>query len=160
MNHQAGVGKKVMNGYSRITAFVALLVFAALGSAHEAAAQSADVEAIKDVIQSAYIDGLQSNGSRDDIRAGFHPSFVMKVYREGEIPNVAIEDWIGRLPPEGQGPDHTVTAEFPEVHVAGMAAVAAVRVMHDGDLVFTDFMSLYRFPEGWRIVAKIFNNET
>ena len=124
-------------------------------------AQSAhhDADAIRSVVMSAYIDGLQKNGSRDDIRAGFHPGFVMKVYNEGETTDVTIEDWIARLPAEGQAPDHDVTAEIPNVSVSGLAAVAQVNVNFDGEHVYTDYMSLYRFPEGWRIVAKIFNTE-
>ena len=118
-----------------------------------------DAEEIRSVIMSAYIHGLQSNGSRNDIRAGFHPEFVMKVLGEGAVTNVTIEDWIGRLPPEGQAPDRTITADIPTVDVAGDAAVARVLVHYDGEHVFTDYMSLYRFPEGWRIVAKIFNRE-
>lgn len=118
-----------------------------------------DTEEIRSVIMSAYIHGLQSNGSRDDIRSGFHPDFVMKVLGEGSITNVTIEQWIGRLPPEGQSPDYTVTADIPTVDIAGDAAVARVLVHYDDEHVFTDYMSLYRFPEGWRIVAKIFDRE-
>ena len=59
----------------------------------------------------------------------------------------------------GQVPDRVVSAEIPTVDIAGNAAVARAQVYYDGEHVFTDYMSLYRFPEGWRIVAKIFNNE-
>lgn len=135
-------------------------------AAAEAAAETAapatanpDAEQIRDVIASAYIDGLHKNGDRADIRAGFHPSFVMKVLRDGEISDVAIEDWIGRLPPEGEVSDREVTHTVPNVDIAGRAAVARVEVEVNGEPVFTDFMSLYRFDEGWRIVAKIFNAE-
>jgi hypothetical protein len=119
-----------------------------------------DAEEIRDVIASAYIDGLHKNGNRADIRAGFHPSFVMKVLRDGEVSDVTIEEWIGRLPAEGETPDRVVTHTVPEVSIAGRAAVARVEVRFDDRPVFTDFMSLYRFDDGWRIVAKIFNSET
>lgn len=115
-----------------------------------------DADAIREVIRSAYIEGLHENGSRDAIRAGFHPEFVMSVYREGAITRVGIEEWIARLPEEGKPPSREVTADIPDVHIVDDTAVARVEVFFDGEQVFTDFMGLYRFPEGWRIVNKIF----
>lgn len=125
-----------------------------------ARAQQADADEIRRVITSAYIDGLHKNGSRDDIRAGFHPSFVMKVLREGAITDVGIEEWIARLPEPGTDPGHVVTHRIPEVSVSGRAASAMIEVDFDGRHVFSDYMLLYRFPEGWRIVAKIFHDES
>ena len=143
-----------------VSSFLVLAGVVAVGFAGDSAADTPeDAEAIREVITSAYIEGLQMNGSRDDIRAGFHPSFVMKVLDSGEITDVAIEDWISRLPAEGVRPDREVTHRTPTVDIANDAAVARVEVSFDGRHVFTDYMSLYRFPEGWRIVAKIFTRE-
>ena len=123
---------------------------------HGATGDDADAEAIREVIQSAYVSGLHMNGSREDIRAGFHPDFVMTVLRNGETGKVAIEDWIGGLPPEGTAVDRVVTAEIPMVDRNGDTAVARIEVTIDGKHTYTDYMGLYRFPEGWRIVNKIF----
>ncbi|MFW6084228.1 MAG: nuclear transport factor 2 family protein [Gemmatimonadota bacterium] len=122
-------------------------------------APNPDAEAIREVITSAYIEGLHRNGSREDIRAGFHPDFVMKVLSDDGIVDVTIEDWIARLPEEGTSPDHTVSHRIPTVDVSGVAATARVEVLFDGEHVFTDYMSLYRFSDGWKIVGKIFNRE-
>jgi len=118
-----------------------------------------DAEAIRRVITSAYVEGLHMNGSRDAIRAGFHPDFVMKVLTEEGITDVTIEEWIARLPAEGTAPSHTVDHEIPDVSVSGVAATARVEILFDGRHVFTDYMSLYKFGDDWRIVAKIFNRE-
>lgn len=122
-------------------------------------ADNPDAEAIRRVITSAYVEGLHMNGSRDAIRAGFHPDFVMKVLTEEGITDVTIEEWIARLPAEGTAPSHTVDHEIPDVSVSGVAATARVEILFDGRLVFTDYMSLYKFGDDWRIVAKIFNRE-
>ena len=118
----------------------------------------ADADAIRSVIGSAYVNGLHLNGSRDDIRSGFHPEFVMSVRTDEGVRKVSIEEWIGRLPAEGTDVGHTVTHEIPTVTRTGDAAVATVEVHFDGEHVFTDYMGLYRFPEGWRIVNKIFQS--
>jgi hypothetical protein len=138
------------------------LIAGAVLLAQPAGAQSTgstDAGAIRRVVTSAYIDGLHRNGSRADIRAGFHPDFVMKVFQGDSVVDVTIEQWIGRLPPEGEKPEHTVTHRIPQVDIAGRAAIARVEVLFDDRHVFTDYMSLYRFEGGWRIVAKIFNRE-
>lgn len=118
-----------------------------------------DAEAIRQVITSAYVEGLHMNGSRDAIRAGFHPDFVMKVLTEDGITDVTIEEWIARLPAEGTPPSRVVDHEIPDVSVSGVAATARVEILFDGRHVFTDYMSLYKFGDDWRIVAKIFNRE-
>jgi len=42
------------------------------------------------------------------------------------------------------------------VNVTGNAAVARVEIYRDGKHAFTDYLSLYKFPDGWLIVGKIF----
>ena len=118
-----------------------------------------DAEAIRRVITTAYVEGLHMNGSRQAIRAGFHPDFVMKVLTDEGLTDVTIEEWIARLPEEGTPPPRTVGHAIPDVSVSGVAATARVEISFDDRLVFTDYMSLYKFGDEWRIVAKIFNRE-
>jgi ketosteroid isomerase-like protein len=40
------------------------------------------------------------------------------------------------------------------------AAVARVEVHRDGKHIFTDYLSLYRFADGWKIVGKIFQSHS
>ena len=42
------------------------------------------------------------------------------------------------------------------IDVTENAAVAKIEVYKDGKHVYTDYMSLYKFEEGWKIVNKIF----
>jgi hypothetical protein len=42
------------------------------------------------------------------------------------------------------------------VDIEGSAAVVRVEIWRDGAHTFTDYLSLYRFPDGWRIVGKIY----
>lgn len=117
-----------------------------------------DERAIRAVVKSAYVEGIHGNGSREVIRAGFHPDFVMKVLGpDGTVTDVGIEEWIRRLPPEGETPPRPTRGEVSRVMLSGDAAVAEVAIFREGSQVFTDYISLYRFPEGWRMVAKIFH---
>ena len=127
-----------------------------LVAAAGAAGQSHAEEAIGEVIESAYIDGIQRNGDRAAIRAGFHPGFVMKVLDGNSVRDVRIEEWIDRLPPEEEGPRADVTHHVTRVLVHGSAAVAEVELFFGGRHRFTDLISLYEIDGAWKIVAKIY----
>jgi hypothetical protein len=123
-----------------------------------------DTDAIREVIQQAYIQGIHIDGDGEAIRSGFHPSFVMFVQTDDGIRQVLIEDWISRIEerqataPGQAGDKPKVKGEIDVLDQASNAAVARVKVYRGGKLVFTDFMSLYRFEDGWKIVGKIFHS--
>lgn len=150
---------RLAGGALSLLAIVFMASLTAFQSPDAPDAGNPDAEAIRQVITSAYVEGLHMNGSRDAIRAGFHPDFVMKVLTEEGMSDVTIEEWIARLPAEGTSPPHTVDHEIPDVSVSGVAATAKVEILFDGRHIFTDYMSLYKFGDDWRIVTKIFNRE-
>jgi ketosteroid isomerase-like protein len=120
----------------------------------------ADRDAVKAVVRSAYVEGVHVKLDPARMRAGFHPDFRMFVLRDGVLATVTLEEWISRLETgarERKGPPAEVRHEFTLVDVTGNAAVARVELHRDGRHVFTDYISLYRFPEGWKIVGKIFH---
>jgi len=49
-----------------------------------------------------------------------------------------------------------VRHEFKLVDVTGTEAVARVELWRDGRHMFTDYLSLYKRPDGWKIAAKTF----
>jgi hypothetical protein len=118
-----------------------------------------DEDAIKDVVTSAYINGIQNRGSVDDIRKGFHPSFNMLRFMENQIKPLPIEEWIANIekskassepaPPKAEG-------KFVSVDVTGNAAVVKLDLSRNGKRTFTDYLVLYKFTEGWRIVSKTY----
>lgn len=130
-------------------------------SAGVSVAGEADEAAVKKVVVEAYLEGVHITGDPGAMRQGFHPDFEMLMLRDGELGRMPISEWItmveqarkkGRY---DENPD--VSYEFPLVSVAGDAAVVRVEVHKDGAHVFTDFLSLYRFEDGWKIVGKIYH---
>ena len=47
-------------------------------------------------------------------------------------------------------------ANFTQVDVTGSAALVRLELYRNGKHAFTDYLSLYKLSEGWRIVAKTF----
>jgi hypothetical protein len=56
-----------------------------------------DEDQVKAVIESAYIGGIHNGGPVADIRAGFHPSFIMFVANNNEVKQMPIEEWITNI---------------------------------------------------------------
>ena len=133
-----------------------LAIFAAVLAA---AAAPADVEAVKAVVKAAYVDGVHARPDAAAMRAGFHPSFRMLVLKEGEVSAVTLDEWAGRIEKgaaERKAPPPEIRADFTSVDVAKDAAVVRLELCRGGKHAFTDYLSLYRFPDGWKIVSKTF----
>lgn len=115
---------------------------------------------MQQVVQSAYIDGIQNRGSVDDIRKGFHPSFTMLRLMENQIKPLPIEEWITNLEKakkESTTAPVKTEGKFINVDVTCNAAVVKLELYRQNKKVFTDYLVLYKFTEGWRIVSKTFH---
>ena len=75
---------------------------------------------------------------------------------------MTLEEWIGRLEAQNKenpnAPKPVIKAEFPIVDITGNAAVVRVELSRDGKHTFTDYLLLYKLPDGWKIVSKIFQS--
>jgi len=122
--------------------------------------QNAQKEAVREVIEEAYIRGIHGDQDEETIKGGFHHDFAMLVLQDDAVDKVTVEEWLDRIETmKAENPDlwsARTTHDFKLIDVAGYAAVAKVDV-HKGAVHFsTDYMLLYRFEAGWRIVSKIF----
>lgn len=121
--------------------------------------QTSEQDAVKQVVQSAYVDGIQNNGEIEAIRQGFHPSFNMLRLMDNEIKPYSISEWVAAIEKRRAEakPGATLVkteAKFLSIDVTGNAAVVKLELHREGKLIFTDYLSLYKFNEGWRIVSK------
>jgi hypothetical protein len=116
--------------------------------------------AIRKVIEESYIKGIHIERNVKAIRKGFHPEFNMFLFRDGAVTKWSIDHWIDVIEKgkkkDPSPPKHTTTHEFTMIDVTGNAAVARVEIYQDEKHTFTDYMSLYKLKEGWKIVGKIY----
>jgi hypothetical protein len=122
-------------------------------------ANATDEAAIRKVIQEAYIDGLQNLGDIQKIRDGFHPDFEMLLFRDGIMTKMDIHSWIERVEQRKQNPDPSrphITGNFVDFEIMGTVAVVKLELLRNGDRIFTDYLSLYKFADGWKIVSKVY----
>jgi hypothetical protein len=119
-----------------------------------------DADQVKQVVTSAYIEGIQNNGPIEDIKNGFHSSFNMLRLMDNDIKPLPIGEWIASIEKRRQEnpapPANRTEGKFLAVEVVGNAATVKLELHRGGKLIFTDFLSLYKFNEGWKIVSKTF----
>ena len=136
----------------------ALLTIILLVTFQMSIAQS-DEEAVKAVITSAYVEGIHNRGNIDDIRKGFHPTFSMLRLAQNEIKPLPIEEWIASIEKsrkENSAQAPRTEGKFVSTDITGNAAVVKLELSRENKKIFTDYLVLYKFNEGWRIVSKTF----
>lgn len=122
--------------------------------------QSADERAIREIIEEAYVEGIHGNQNESTINRGFHRDFAMLVLQADGLEKVAVDEWLRRIEKmKADNPDLWSAKsrhEFRLVDVTGYAAVAKLDIYKGETHFSTDYMLLYRFKDGWRIVSKVF----
>lgn len=146
----------------RIISLVLFVVLiAAITLAAEETGAEKDKAAIRKTIETAYVKGIHIDWDVELIMTGFHPAFTMFIYENGGVRKFTIDEWTKSIErnklTKPKGPDYEITSEIPMVDVTGNAAVARVELYKDGKHIYSDYMSLYRFDDGWKIVGKIYH---
>jgi ketosteroid isomerase-like protein len=138
---------------------VSLALVMVAAAAAGASANEVEQKAIVQVITDAYINGVHAKPDATAMRRGFHPDFRMLVLTDGKMTAVTLDEWAGRFEKaaaNAAAARPAIKAEFPEVNVTGSAASVRVEVFRDGKHTFTDYLLLYKFADGWKIVSKTY----
>lgn len=140
-----------------------VLLFVALIFSLSVFAQETDKEAIKRVIQTAYVEGLQNEGDMEKIDSGIHPGFnLIGIDKGDEMWELPIDEWKKRTEKrktEGQFPrtgDGKVSVKFLDIDITGTAAIAKIEFYVGAKKMYVDYIALYKFESGWKMVNKIF----
>lgn len=120
-----------------------------------------EMEAVKNVVYEAYVQGIHNGGEIAAIEKGFHPDFEMLILRDGKLQKYPISEWVAGIKKrraENPGPPaQTTVHKFTNVDVTGNAAVVRLELSRQDKLIFTDYLMLYKFEDGWKIVGKSFH---
>jgi hypothetical protein len=135
-----------------------VLVFA-IGAGGAARAES-EKEAVIQVVTDAYVNGVHAKPDGAAMRRGFHPDFRMLVLTDGKMTAVTLDEWVGRIEKSASNtsaPRPAIKAEFPLVDITNTAAAVRLELFRDGKHTFSDYLLLYKFADGWKIVSKTFH---
>jgi hypothetical protein len=145
----------------RVITVVILCLFIISGCAQKNTTPPIEESAVREAILAAYQEGICNVGDVEAIRKGFHEAFTMYGTREGVLWTRSLDQWIasveknkedGKYPPEEK-----VTLEFPMIDITGNTAMVKTAFYRGTELAYSDYLSLYKFNDGWKIVAKVFH---
>jgi hypothetical protein len=115
-------------------------------------------DTIEQVIIEAF-DALFNNGDESILQSHFHPGFEFYFPQYNSIRKEPIYDWINRVKWEKKEgyipPKELVSLKFKWIEAVEGAAVACFDYYRGERHTCTDFLTLYKFEEGWRIVGGI-----
>ena len=115
---------------------------------------------IEKLVVASYVHGAFNEQNTDAMRDGFHPVFKIHGVADGALREYPIDDWIGAINDRKAKPGYQQenwTHEFPIVDVTGDAAIVKVELFQDGKHVYTDYLSLLKFADGWKITDKVYH---
>jgi hypothetical protein len=117
---------------------------------------------IKKVIEEGYVKGLHNNGDLSVTAKSFHEGFNLLGLRNDMLTKYPIYSWLQmskeRRLKKDQPERPATTSKYPLIDVTGNAAIAKVELYQNDVKIFTDYLALYKFKEGWRIVNKIYED--
>lgn len=120
--------------------------------------QESEKEAIRNVIITSYVDGIFNEGNVNKIKLGWYPECDINIYNT--LKDTCTKSKAFRFIPMFEkspvGLTPGTTCKIPLVHVTGYAAIAIVEIYNGEKQIYTDYMNLYKFSKGWKIVTKTF----
>ena len=146
-----------------LLSFFALALFVVALASNAMLYSEADVDkaAIETLIEGAYINGAFNDLDTATMRAGFHPVFKIYEVRDDALGEYPIDDWIASIEKRKAASDFDPADEkydhkFVFVDVTGNAAVAKIELFKDSKHIYTDYLSLLKFSDGWKITDKVY----
>jgi hypothetical protein len=137
-----------------------LILFLALIVGFLSADDDSEKAAIKKVIEDAYMNGVVNIGDVDAVKQGFHEDFSLKGIEKGKLFVLPIADWIEGIKKRkaaGEYPAKVKTHfEYPLIDITGTAAMVKVKFKQGEKLVYTDYLLLLKFEDGWRLTDKVY----
>ena len=146
-----------MEMIKRILVIGLVLTFAGTVLASDEAAEKA---AVIKAIEDAYLNGVMNVGDPDAIKKGFHETFSLKGIREGQMSELKIARWIEivtKNKADGKYPPEVMTRfEYPLIDITETTAVVKIKFFRGEKQIYTDYLLLLKFPDGWKITDKIY----
>lgn len=121
----------------------------------------AEEKAISEMLERSYIHGAFNELNPQAMAEGFHKDFAIFRTDGPELTRYEIADWVKNVENKKNAADFDPAKniwehKFEYIDVSGESAAVKVQLYHEGKHVFTDYLSLLKFPDGWKVVAKVY----
>jgi len=117
---------------------------------------STEIQNVQQVVIDSYVNGIFLKGDYKLVKKGWHSDCDIVILENGKLKKLPAQYWVDRLKEHPKPLDPNVSYKFIDVNVTGYAAVAIIEIFSNGKPLYTDYMCLYKFKDGWKIVTKIY----
>ena len=117
---------------------------------------------VEKVIQESYFNGAFNDLDTENMRKGFHPDFAIFSAKGNEISRYPIDVWIKGIEKRKQDPNFDKSKSKMDCKIASLditegCAAAKIEISKNGKMIYTDYLSLLKFDDGWKVVAKVYH---
>ena len=132
-------------------------------SASSTATASSDDAAVRDLVNRAYCNGAYNALDTEAMAKGFHPEFAIISAGSDALGRYTIAEWIAAIEKRKSAPGFELASAkrqcyLTSVDVTGDVANVKMEVRKDGMRIYTDYLFLLCFADGWKIVSKIYQD--
>jgi len=104
-----------------------------------------------------YIQG-HATGNGDFMRKAFHTDAKIMAFRDGKLMNMTAEEFASRFNGKPAADEAQRKRRIENVEITGNAGVGKI-VLEYPTVTYTDYMSLLKVGDEWKIVNKVFYAE-
>ena len=97
-----------------------------------------------------------ATGDGEHFRRAFHPDAKLFFIREGKVTQWTLEEYAGRASGKPAPDEAQRKRRIESIDITGNAAIAKI-VLDYPNVTFTDYMSLLKIGDEWKIVNKTFH---
>ena len=117
---------------------------------------------IEKVIKTSYFNGAFNDLDTESMRKGFHPDFAIFSAAGNKLSRYPIDAWIKGTEKKKQSSDFDPSQSKMDCKIVSLditqgCAAAKIEISKDGKLIYTDYLSLLKFDDGWKIAAKVYH---
>lgn len=116
---------------------------------------------VKNLIEESYIKGALNEMNTPAMRIGYHKDFAIFFEENGELKKLPLEIWIQLIEGYKKSGENdglrNFKVEFLSIEVTETAAFVKLNLTRKGELIFTDYITLLKFGNTWKIVTKIYH---
>ena len=121
------------------------------------ASSRAETDAAARVPLENYIQG-HATGNGDFMRKAFHTEAKVMAFRDGKLTNLTAEEFASRFNGKPAPDEAQRKRRIEHVEITGNAGVGKI-VLDYPTITYTDYMSLLKVGDEWKIVNKVFYAE-
>jgi hypothetical protein len=124
-------------------------------------AQNQDETEVREAILNGYVNGAFNALDPDEMGNTFHNEFSIFSTDGENLNRYPIATWRENVAARKNDPNFDPAANvwehsFETVDITGNSAMVKLYLYREGNHVYTDYLSLLKFNDGWKIVAKVY----